>query len=238
MEERAATMSVPGATTIGSVRPSTAGPRLDDGDMPRASSATNSSPGRAFSEFPTTIAFLHSCGRVIVRAKPPLFPAENTTTMRSCWAVAGSGSRTPASTSDAWLTYPSLLALPPHELFITRAPLVTALDTWSGKSIAAEPPPRTLSEPIWAPGATPRPSTKPPGSVSPVPPSPAAIDATWVPCPLTSVVAAPAVWSTKNASRPWRSACIVALAWLSMPESTIAIVTPVPSMPTSVRRVS
>jgi len=128
-DERAATMSVPGATTWGSIRLSTAGPRLDEGEMPRTSSATNSSPGRALSELPTTIAFLHSWGIVIDWAKPPLLPAEKTTTMRSCSAVAVSGSRTPVSTSAARLTYPSLFVLPPHELFITRAPLVTELAT-------------------------------------------------------------------------------------------------------------
>jgi len=103
-DERAATMSVPGATTCGSIRLSTAGPRLDDGEMPRTSSPTNSSPGLALSELPTTMAFLHSWGRVIERGNPPLLPAEKTTTIRSCTAVAGSGSRTPLSTSAAWLT--------------------------------------------------------------------------------------------------------------------------------------
>ena len=120
-------MSVPGATTIGITRPSAVGPRLDDGEMPRMSSPGKSSWGRLLSELPTTIAFLHSWGEVIEFGKPPLLPAANTTVIRSNWAVPGSGSRTPVSTSAAWLSYPTLLMLPPQELFITSAPFVLVL---------------------------------------------------------------------------------------------------------------
>ena len=100
----------------------------------------------------------------------------------------------------------------------------------------AAPPPRTLSEPTSAPGAMPSPRRNPSGSVSAVVPLPAAIDATWVPWPSRSVVAAPLVWSTKKARRPRRSGCIVMSSWLSMPLLTTAIVTPVPSIPAVVRR--
>ncbi len=88
------TMSVPGATRFGSIRPSPAGPRDDDARRPRMSSPSPSF-GRKFSELPTTKAFFTAF--VHVFAPGPLFPDEKTTTSGVTSGVSGSASRTPRS---------------------------------------------------------------------------------------------------------------------------------------------
>src|SRR6185436_20789957 len=75
VRENAAVTSVPGATMVGSIRMSTAGPRDEVPAMPRMSSDGKPCPGRDVSELPTMMAFLDSWGAVMLCGRPPALPA-------------------------------------------------------------------------------------------------------------------------------------------------------------------
>ena len=120
-------------------------------------SPTNSSPGRALSELPTTMAFLHSWGRVIERGthrccrrrrRPP--------SVLDCRRRVGVAD---AAVDLGNLADVALVVGAAAPRVVHHLPLEAALATWSEKSMAALPAPRTLREPTWARARSPRPLT-------------------------------------------------------------------------------
>ncbi len=160
-------MSTPGATISGLISRSwpIRGPR-----------ELNTAASSCLSTAPTVSALVAAPGVLIVPSSGPAFPA----------ATTNSVPVSSVSRSTAWLSgsVPSVEVGEPRLMFTTSAPLCAAHSMpamiWSKEPL----PPASSTLPISnaAPGATPVPSPR----VEPSP-VPATVDATWVPCPLSSM---------------------------------------------------
>ncbi|CAM5395543.1 hypothetical protein SMICM304S_01503 [Streptomyces microflavus] len=143
-------------------------------------------------------------------AQGPLLPA----------AIAN---RTPFS-AETLLTWASIGSIPgvsgpPRLMLMTSAPWATAQSTPAMMPESSPTPrsSRTLALISWAPGATPLNRA----SFAPVP---AAMEATWVPCPTRSRASGEPLKFRSATTRPVRSGWVA-----SIPVSTTAIFVPVPS---------